>query len=133
MYAGVQFYFDIPVGHLWRHELSAKDRNTGRAMIFDEPGWVATCVLRDSTGTQLAVLNNAGTGDGAIVLGTGMVALELDAGFTATLAPTTAYRPMASKAFVYADVSLTDPQQPGQPFVLARGKGVVYLPTTVTP
>jgi hypothetical protein len=131
-YQGKLFYFDIPVGHAWDHEFPVINRNTGEAMEF-EAGWTGICKIRDAKGITLATLTETGPGagvNGTLAFTTGKVALNLPATFTAALTPTTSYRPGPSKSFVYADVSLTDPTD-GQPYILARGKGVIYLPTTV--
>lgn len=130
-YQGYLFFFDIVVGHAWHHDFPPViDRNIDAPMDFSG-AWVATCVIRDNTGTELATLNNAGTGDGTITLTAGRIALDLSAAFTAGLPPTTSYRPGPSKSFVWADLSLTDPLAPTEPYIAARGKGVIYLPTTV--
>jgi hypothetical protein len=130
-YDGVQFYFHIVVSHLWHHEFAMIDRNTGQPMEFDS-SWQGLCRIRDEAGTMLAELSDLGA-DGTVTFSTGLIELDLPAEFTLGLTPTTSYRPGPSKSFVYADVSLMDPDSPVpfEPYILARGKGVIYLPTTV--
>lgn len=128
-YRGAQFYFDIVIGHRWRHEFSITDRTTGQPMEWTG-AWTALCMIRDNEGALLATLKNDATGDGLITLTTGVLALELDAAFTANLPATTQYGHAPSKAFLWADLSLTDPDD-AEPYVAARGKGVTYLPTTI--
>ena len=104
-------------------------------LVEFEAGWTGVCKIRDASGLTLATVTETGPGtgvDGTLTFSTGKVALNLPATFTAGLSPTTAYRPGPSKSFVYADVSLTDPTD-DQPYILGRGKGVIYLPTTVGP
>lgn len=128
-YRGVQFYFDIVIGHAWVHEFSVIDRSTGEPMVWGA-GWEALCVIRDNDGNVLATLDHTGTADGTITLTDGMVAMNLASGFTADLPATTTYGRAQDKPFLWADLTLVDPDN-AEPYIAARGKGVCYLPTTI--
>lgn len=128
-YEGALFYFNIVIGHAWRHEFRVLDRNTGEPMVW-EPGWEALCVLRDNNSNVLATLDHTGTADGLITLSEGLIVMELASTFTAALPVTTSYGRQNGKPFHWADLTLTDPDN-GEPYLTARGKGVTYLPTTI--
>lgn len=128
-YRGVQFYFDIVINHLWTHEFSITDRNTGLPMEFED-GWTGSCVIRSNEGTRLATVDTTGSADGDITLSTGLIVMSLPSDFTAGLAPTSTFGATQPKAFVWADLTLVDPMN-SEPYIAARGKGVIYSPTTI--
>lgn len=128
-YQGLTFYFEIQVGLHWHHRFPVIDFDTGAPQQWDG-AWLAECVIRDVTGNVVATVNNSGTGDGTITLSEGMLEMDIDAAVTATIAPTTTYSRAAAKPFLAADLTLTDPLE-GEPYILARGRGVTYLPTTI--
>lgn len=132
-YEGLEFYFSIPVGGVWRHEFRSVDRDAANGVVTSPDAWAgftAKMDLTDDSGQILANLSTEPGANGTITLGDDtlgpdVVICELGSGVTTSLPPTRSLRLGATKAFVHAVLWMTDPTRPTEPYRYAVGKGVI--------
>lgn len=124
------FWFEIPIGLNWRHELPiARDENGNP--VDDWSGWVASLRIRDQDGNVIADLNSeAGPFDGTITLAPGgLITLFLASAVTATFIPTATYGGGKTRARLFGDVILA--KGFGTSILAARMSGVVTTTTAI--
>lgn len=130
------FWFTIPIGVDWHHELPiARDEN-GHP-VDDWTGWSAAMKVCDQDGNLVLELDDTNTSFemGKILLEPGgLITLTAGPPATSGLTPTTTYAGGKTRARLFGDLMLVKDRSPALPLVLlaARMTGVATTTTATT-